>query len=110
MRPDPIPPLRPPGPRPAEAPSFVADKLMPDIERALRAMVARHAVPIPPYPAIALRLDNLVRRESYGLPEVVRLVTGEPTLAADLLRCANSSAAARRRPSATWPSRARPAR
>jgi HD-like signal output (HDOD) protein len=61
------------------------------IEQAITAMVARHAVAVPPYPGVALKLGKLVRSESYGLSEVVRLVGADPSLSADLLRCANSS-------------------
>lgn len=76
------------------SPAFT-ESLEQDIEEAITAMVARHAVVVPPYPAVALKLGELVKRESYGLAEVVRLVEGDPTLAADLLRCANSSFFAR---------------
>ncbi len=66
-----------------------------DIERALEAMVARHAVKVPPYPAVALKLAELTKRESYAQSDVVHLVGGDPTLSADLLRCANSVVFAR---------------
>jgi len=62
-----------------------------DIEEAMTAMVARHAVVIPPYPAVALKLGKLVRTGAYGIVDVVKLVAADATLSADLLRCANSA-------------------
>jgi HD-like signal output (HDOD) protein len=62
-----------------------------DVEQALVAMIARDAVKVPPYPAVALRLQELVRREDYGLREVVNLVSGDPALAAEVIRCSNSA-------------------
>ena len=62
-----------------------------DAEQALVAMIARDAVKVPPYPAVALRLQELVRREDYGLREVVNLVSGDPALAAEVIRCSNSA-------------------
>ena len=56
----------------------------------MAAMVARDAVAVPPYPAVALQLGQLVRSEGYGFQDIVRLVGVDPTLATDLLRCANS--------------------
>jgi HD-like signal output (HDOD) protein len=73
----------------------MTDTLERDIEAAMTAMVARGAVSVPPYPAVALKLGELVKRDSYGLDEVGRLVAADATLSADLLRCANSSAYAR---------------
>ena len=71
------------------------DKLEREIEEALAALVARDAIAVPPYPAVALKLGNLLRTEGYGVPDVVKLVAADATLSADLLRCANSSVNAR---------------
>jgi HD-like signal output (HDOD) protein len=68
------------------------DALELDIENAMTAMVARAAVSLPPYPAIALKLGALVSQETFGLQEVVRLVSADAALAVDLLRYASSSA------------------
>jgi HD-like signal output (HDOD) protein len=62
-----------------------------DAEQALVGMIARDAVKVPPYPAEAQRLQELVRREDYGLREVVNLVSGDPALAAEVIRCSNSA-------------------
>jgi HD-like signal output (HDOD) protein len=68
------------------------DFLEHDIEQAMKAMVARGAISVPPYPAIALKLGALVSQETFGLQEVVRLVSADAALAVDLVRCASSSA------------------
>jgi HD-like signal output (HDOD) protein len=75
--------------KPASNPSTAAAPF--DAEQALVAMIARDAVKVPPYPAVALRLQELVRREDYGLREVVNLVSGDPALAAEVIRCSNSA-------------------
>jgi len=45
---------------------------------------------IPPYPAVALRVQELMARRDCGLGEVAELVGADAALAADILRCANS--------------------
>src|SRR5882724_6862078 len=72
-----------------------------DIEQALTAMVARGTVAVPPYPAVAMKLGELVRRDAYGLPDLVKILASDAALAADLLRCANSSVYARGEPVTT---------
>jgi HD-like signal output (HDOD) protein len=62
-----------------------------DIELSLHAAIVRGDVVIPPYPGVALRLAELVRREDWGTKEVVALVSADPVLAADVIRCANSA-------------------
>jgi HD-like signal output (HDOD) protein len=62
-----------------------------DVEAALVALVAKDQVKVPPYPAVALKLGDLVRRENYGLKEVVSLVSADPSLAAEVIRCSNSA-------------------
>jgi HD-like signal output (HDOD) protein len=62
-----------------------------DFDRAIRGAVARGGLPIPPYPAVALRIQQVVGRKDFGLAEVSGIVGSDPTLAADVLRCANSS-------------------
>jgi HD-like signal output (HDOD) protein len=73
-----------------EAPSgeFGAEK---ELDRAVEELVARDAVRLPPYPAIALRIQELAHGGDYGLDELARLVRSDPVLAADLLRVANSA-------------------
>lgn len=59
--------------------------------QALLELVSTGAVPVPPYPAVALRLQELVRRADFGLAEVSSVVKSDPVLTADVLRCANSA-------------------
>jgi HD-like signal output (HDOD) protein len=61
------------------------------LDRALVELVSQRAVPIPPYPAVALRVREVVRRNDFGLAEVAHLVGSDGALAADVLRCANSA-------------------
>lgn len=62
-----------------------------DIDAAIVDLVSRGAVQVPPYPAVAMRIEEMVRREDYGLDELTRLVASDQALAADALRCANSA-------------------
>lgn len=62
-----------------------------ELERAMLDLIARDAVKIPPYPAVALRLDALVHKNDFGLNDVATLVASDQVLAADVLRCANST-------------------
>ncbi len=61
------------------------------IDAAIVDLVSRGAVKVPPYPAVALRVDEMVRRQDYGLAELSKLVASDQALAADALRCANSA-------------------
>ena len=61
------------------------------IDAAIVDLVARNAVKVPPYPAVAMRVDEMVGRQDYGLAELSRLVASDQSLAADALRCANSA-------------------
>jgi HD-like signal output (HDOD) protein len=63
----------------------------PDIERLLVEHVQRGQVRIPPYPAVALRLGQIVRREDYGMDEIVEVLDADQALVSDVLRCANSA-------------------
>ncbi len=74
-----------------------------DLDAAIVDLVSRGAVKVPPYPAVALQLDALVKREDYGLDELIRLVASDQALAADALRCANSAFYARGSPVSSLP-------
>jgi HD-like signal output (HDOD) protein len=67
----------------------------PDLDQAIVDLVARGAVKVPPYPAVAFRIDALLRTGDYGLDDLALLVSSDQVLAADVLRCANSAAYAR---------------
>jgi HD-like signal output (HDOD) protein len=61
-------------------------------------LVARDQVRIPPYPAVALRIDQLIRAEDFGLEDLARLVSSDQRIAADVLRVGNSAFYARGTP------------
>jgi len=69
-----------------------------DLDAAIVDVVGRGAVKVPPYPAVALQVDKLVKRQDYGLDELTELVASDQALAADALRCANSAFYARAAP------------
>jgi len=74
-----------------------------DLDLAMADLVARDAVELPPYPAVALRIARLVRGGDYGLDELAKLVGTDQALAADLLRVANSALYQRGSPVASLP-------
>src|SRR5512140_1635421 len=46
---------------------------------------------MPPYPAVAARANEAARNPSLGLAEVTRIIKADASLAAVVLRCANSA-------------------
>jgi len=62
-----------------------------DLDAAMVDLVSRGGVKVPPYPAVALKVEQLVKRDDYGLDELTKLVASDQVLAADALRCANSA-------------------
>ncbi len=62
-----------------------------DLDAAIVDLMSRGVVRVPPYPAVAMKVQQLVRRQSYGLDELTKLVASDQALAADALRCANSA-------------------
>jgi putative nucleotidyltransferase with HDIG domain len=62
-----------------------------DLDAAIVDLVSRGAVKIPPYPAVAMKVEQLVRRKDFGLGELTKLVASDQALAADALRLANSA-------------------
>jgi HD-like signal output (HDOD) protein len=74
----------------AVAPSAV-DPVGLELEAAIQVKVSQDAVKIPPYPAVAVKLQQILDREDYELPEVVAVVSSDPAIAAVVLRCANSA-------------------
>jgi putative nucleotidyltransferase with HDIG domain len=62
-----------------------------DLDAAIVALVSGGGVKIPPYPAVAMKVEQLVRREDFGLGELTKLVASDQALAADALRLANSA-------------------
>ncbi|MBK9519584.1 MAG: HDOD domain-containing protein [Anaeromyxobacter sp.] len=60
------------------------------LEQALEARAAAGDVQVPPYPAVALKVQEAMGRKNFGLGEVAGLIGADAVLAADILRCANS--------------------
>jgi len=64
--------------------------LLQQLDRELEALAAGGELELPPYPAVALRVQEALGRPESGLDEVARLVGADAALAAGVLRCANS--------------------
>ena len=60
--------------------------LLPAFTEAIR----RRDFVVPAYPAAALRLRRLIASDNYGVPQISEVVSGDPALAATVLRLANS--------------------
>jgi HD-like signal output (HDOD) protein len=63
-----------------------------DLEALVVDLIKHDNVNIPPYPVVAMRLQRLLESEDYGVGDVQRVVSGDPVLAATILRYANSAA------------------
>jgi HD-like signal output (HDOD) protein len=61
------------------------------MERALTDVVSRGDFVVPPYPAVALRLQRLLGRDGYGVAEVADVLAADAALAATVLAAANSA-------------------
>ena len=57
---------------------------------ALGEVVARGDFQVPPYPAVALRLQRILARPNYALAEVAETIAADPALAARVLGVVNS--------------------
>jgi len=70
----------------SEAPPWIRE-----VEGAILKLALDGTLPIPPFPAVAVRVQQLVARRSFGLVDLARVVSADAALAADVLRCANSA-------------------
>ena len=61
------------------------------MQRALTDVVSRGDFVVPPYPAVALRLQRLLGREGYGVAEVADVLAADAALATTVLAAANSA-------------------
>src|SRR5688572_25609012 len=61
------------------------------MQRALTDVVSRGDFTVPPYPAVAMRLQRLLSREGYGVGEVADIVAADAALATTVLAAANSA-------------------
>jgi HD-like signal output (HDOD) protein len=62
-----------------------------DLEPMVMDLVKRDVVPLPSYPAAALRLQSLVGSGRYGTADLVKIIGADQALAVILLRSANSA-------------------
>lgn len=69
-----------------------------DIEAAITELVKGKRVQVPPFPAAAIELSKLVAAADFELAQLVRVVKGDPTLAAAVLGRANAAAYLRAEP------------
>ena len=77
----------------------VADAL--DLIPRVIDLMNRNALRIPPYPAVAVRLRRVIARGDYGIGELERIAGEDQSLAATLLRYANSAVYRRVTPTTT---------
>jgi HD-like signal output (HDOD) protein len=68
------------------------------LEDALVEALSGDPATLPPYPAVALRVQQLVAAGSFDFGELARAVGLDAALAADVLRCANSAMFSRGKP------------
>jgi HD-like signal output (HDOD) protein len=61
------------------------------MERALTDVVSRGDFVVPPYPAVAMRLQRLLAKDSYGVAEIADVIAADAALAATVLAAANSA-------------------
>jgi HD-like signal output (HDOD) protein len=60
--------------------------------KALAHVVQRGDFTVPPYPAVALRLQRLLAKPNYSVSDIADVVSGDPALATAVLAAANSAA------------------
>lgn len=72
-----------------------------DLDAEIVSLMKQNAVRVPPYPAAALKLQRLLGQAEHDLDDVVEVVKGDPTLAAAVLRVANSVYFRRGQPATT---------
>jgi HD-like signal output (HDOD) protein len=61
------------------------------MQRALTDVVSKGDFIVPPYPAVALRLQRVLARDGYAVSEVADIVAADAPLAATVLAAANSA-------------------
>jgi HD-like signal output (HDOD) protein len=61
------------------------------MQRALTHVVSRGDFVVPPYPAVALRLQRLLGKDGYGVGDVAEVIAADAALAATVLAAANSA-------------------
>ena len=61
------------------------------LEAELESLVSGGRLPLPAYPTVVQRAQQVMSRDEYGLDEVAQLIASDASLAADVVRCANSA-------------------
>jgi HD-like signal output (HDOD) protein len=61
------------------------------MHRALTGVVSRGDFVVPPYPAVAMRLQRLLARDTYGIADVADVIAADAALATSVLAVANSA-------------------
>lgn len=67
------------------------EKIPQELDDRLVALIRSNKIRVPPYPAIAMRIGQLLKRPDYSLSELASLVTSDQALSAAVLRAANSA-------------------
>lgn len=63
-----------------------------DPEIAVVEILTSGRLKVPPYPAVALRLNTLLANSDFSMTEVIEVLGADPALAARVIGCANSAA------------------
>jgi HD-like signal output (HDOD) protein len=66
-------------------------KLDPILDGAIVELMAKDDLRIPPYPAVAMQIQELIARGDYGIDELGRLAESDQVIAAHTIRVANSA-------------------
>lgn len=72
-------------------PALAGANVAASLEPLLVDLVARDAVKVPPYPGVAMRLQQLVAGGKFSLTDLARLIAEDQALTASVLRAANSA-------------------
>lgn len=70
----------------------------PEIDAEVLRLIGSPRLEIPPAPTVALKLQELIGREDFGGPDLVKIIETDGTLTAMVLRYANSAGRAARLP------------
>ena len=66
------------------------------MQRALTDVVSRGDFIVPPYPAVAMRLQRLLAKDGYGVGDVADIVSADAALATTVLAAATPPCSRRR--------------
>ncbi|MCC7074081.1 MAG: HDOD domain-containing protein [Deltaproteobacteria bacterium] len=80
---------------PASTSAAAPEPLLLEVGAEMLALVASGKLPVPPYPAVAMRVDALLRADNASLDEIARTLAADPALVAAIIKVANSAAYSR---------------